>query len=108
LWPVHQALPGGLPLVRVKDGVQVSRAVQHADNINAVLKRKIENQVISKWLAPQACLKIVAARPHLREVGQRQTSFLNAIKKPVRIVGVVLRDIQPDFVKVAFGFWPFQ
>ena len=67
--------------------------MQNADNISTILKRKIENQVISHGLAPQARLKIVAARSHLREVGQCQTSFLNTIKKPVRVVGAVLRDI---------------
>jgi uncharacterized protein YwlG (UPF0340 family) len=100
-------IAAALFLVRVKKGVHIARAMQNADNINAVLKRKIENQVASTGMATQARLKIIAACPHLREVGQRQTSFLNAIKKPVRIVGVVLRDIQPDFVEIAFGFWPF-
>ena len=82
--------------------------MQNADNISAVLKRKIENQVISHGLATQTRLKLVAARSHLREVGQCRTSFLNAIQKPVRVVGAVLCDIPPDFVKVAFGLWPFQ
>jgi hypothetical protein len=33
---------------------------------------------------------------------------MEMIKKPVRAFGVILRDIQPYFVKVVFGFWPFQ
>jgi len=64
--------------------------MQNADNLNAVRKRKIENQVIPHGLAPQTRLKIVAARSHFREVSQCQKSFLKAIQKPVRLVGTRL------------------
>jgi hypothetical protein len=39
--------------------------------------------------------------------GQCYAGLLNSIKKFVRIVWVVLRDMPPDFFKVVFGFWAF-
>jgi hypothetical protein len=82
--------------------------MNNADNINAILKRKIENQIISHSLATQILFKLLMVCSHLREVGQRQTTFLNTIKKPVGVGWTVLCDIPLDFVKIAFGFWPLQ
>lgn len=83
----------------------VHAPVQDAHNINAIRQRKIENQVIPNGETPQPGLKIGAARAHARERGQGQQFFLNTIQKLVGVVGIVLGDIPPDFIKIVFSFW---
>jgi hypothetical protein len=83
--------------------------MNNADNINAVLKAENRKSGIPYGLATQTLLEqLLAVCSHLREASQCQTSFLNAIKKSVGVVWAVLCDIPPNFVKVAFGFWPLQ
>ena len=78
--------------------------MKNADNIDAVLKRKIEDQVIPYRLATQIRFKLLATDAQLWKIGQCQTAFLDTIKKSVGVVGTVLRNKPPDFFKVAFGF----
>ena len=82
--------------------------MQDANNLNAVREWKIKNEVISYGLAAQTAFEFVSARTKMRKISQRQESILNSIKKLVGVIWMVLRDVPPYFVKIAFGFGPNQ
>src|SRR3972149_10869436 len=77
--------------------------MQHPDNLNATVNRHIENQVLANRETLQTGMESIPVSTHTREPSEFPTCCLNFVNEFVRIAGVVLGYIPPDFIKVVFS-----
>jgi hypothetical protein len=87
----------------LKESIDIHRAMQNPDNLDAAVNRHIKNQVLTDRETLQTGMEFIPVSTHILKLREFPACFLNFVKEFVGIIGIVLGYIPPDFVKVVFS-----
>src|SRR5262249_7332211 len=82
-------------------GVDVLAAVHHAEHLDAVGKRDIENHVVADGEAAQIFSQAISLATGQRTLRKHLEDVTEAIDQPVRGNNVVRGDVGPDQIKIS-------
>jgi hypothetical protein len=89
---------------------EISRAVEHSPNLDAIVRGTIENEVIAEsvdWPDPQAhCLSVrkPAGLPDFAMLGKKLECPIGSIQETERRIEIVARDMIGQFDQIAPHF----
>lgn|GEM_PF-2485885 len=90
-------LEGGPLLLRMEDCVDVSRTMQHTDDIDSGIKRYVENNVSPNRKAAHVRCQFVTGPAHLRLGRQQPELRIELIHPAIGGGWIVFSDVIPDF-----------
>ena len=98
-----QALVGSAFIMFIylfKQGRQISRAMQDANDFNSMFQRTIKDDVLSDNQTPQTGRQLFALTPDFRPGRQLRKLGNDELDEFVRRYHIVLRDAKPDVIQV--------
>lgn len=92
--------------IRIEHRVNITRGMDHANDVNSVCKRLVENHVPSKGLAAQSWRQFIATSPHIGLSCQQTKFAIEPINPCICLSDAVFRDEAPNLGNVGAGKRP--
>jgi hypothetical protein len=84
-----------------EDRIDISRAVEHADDLDAVFHLSIEDHVNADGKAPQSGRELLPYATHAWHFGKLATSLFDPVNPPGGSGRVVRRNVIVDLFQIA-------